>query len=985
MKQNLDQYIADNLQSAVLENCIRPFYQPVIRTISRKLCGFEALARWIDPVRGMIRPDQFIPVLEKNRTVHLLDECIIRQVCARLRAVLDAGEIPIPVSVNLSRLDFFLCDVFEMVDGIATHYQLPHDYLRVEITESTMADDEKLLRKVVDRFRSAGYQVWMDDFGSGYSSLNSLKDFSFDELKLDMHFLSSFNLRSRRILTSVIHMAKEIGIHTLAEGVETEEQFSYLRNIGCEKVQGYYFGRPMPYDEIMDHIRRTGICTELPQDRKYYDDIGKVNLLSAAPFMSQKERDSLTGASQLNSIPLAISEVHKDYFCILYYNTAFEEMARGTGLIANIFTQELLGKPQPFTRISGRVLSLVDSLRSRDEGQMYFISNGDYYEAQTKCIARSKDAYSALFRISNLSKASKALETDLLDNALRQVYSLFERITLIDLKKDEISPLYVTTRTDLVSGHSNVRALGEEYARSWIFPDDRKSFLTHMDLDTLEDRLQKSGRTYLCRSFRSRIHHGEYAWKQHILQRLGDGIYLLLIHNLYPEELPFGDTASGERIRKEVDQFLPSGLLWENLVNSDMLRIFWKDRDRRFLGASRAFLDYYGFKSEEEILGKSDEELGWHIRPDKYMNDEVLVINEGLTTINVPGHCIRAGENRDILASKKPIYDENGEIRGLMGYFIDTDLLTANDSRGIETKRRDMMTGLLNARGLQEEANAFRDEYFLRNADFARINVSVEDFISLISQYGHGFGDKVLIELGKALKRLFGQSSAVGRYSGHQFVIFRQAKPPAESNSLPTESCGAGSENCSHADMEKMHARIRAAAAEIREIDGTPLTLYLSIGCALFSESEDLEEQAKTAQIRLLADHGGNAPSEHRSARAQELFHLYENLPIPYVVYHTVTDVNEKVTDAVVFYVNRRFCEMLGKPAGELLGKRVRTLFPALKDEWFDIAQRAALFNETVIEPRFTNEGEKIFHLTASPVIRRGYCAFTYQKAGEVQ
>ena len=99
-----------------------------------------------------------------------------------------------------------------------------------------------------------------------------------------------------------------------------------------------------------------------------------------------------------------------------------------------------------------------------------------------------------------------------------------------------------------------------------------------------------------------------------------------------------------------------------------MLRIFWKDRDRRFLGASRAFLDYYGFKSEEEILGKSDEELGWHIRPDKYMNDEVLVINEGLTTINVPGHCIRAGENRDILASKKPIYDENGEIESEIDY-----------------------------------------------------------------------------------------------------------------------------------------------------------------------------------------------------------------------------------------------------------------------------------------------------------------------------
>ena len=263
--EKLERFISENFEEALAQGHIQPFYQPVIRTISRQLCNFEALARWVDPRCGIIPPDRFIPVLEQSQVIHRLDACIIRQVCATIRARLEAGEVPIPVSVNLSRLDFSLCDIFTVVDGIVTQYQIPHDFLYIEITESVMAEQESQMRAIVDRFHSAGYQIWMDDFGSAYSSLNVLKDYEFDEIKLDMRFLSSFNLRSRRILTAVIQMAKEIDIHTLAEGVETQEQLRYLRNIGCEKVQGFYFGRPQPWDDALAHLRDIGVGIERPR------------------------------------------------------------------------------------------------------------------------------------------------------------------------------------------------------------------------------------------------------------------------------------------------------------------------------------------------------------------------------------------------------------------------------------------------------------------------------------------------------------------------------------------------------------------------------------------------------------------------------------------------------------------------------------------------------------------------------------------------
>ena len=129
---------------------IQTFYQPVIRTSSRQLCSFEALARWIDPKIGMIYPDEFIPVLEKEGLIHLLDATILRQVCARLRSSIANGETPIPVSVNLSRLDFSLCDIFTVADEIVSDYRIPHDFIYFEITESVMAEEKELMMGIVE-------------------------------------------------------------------------------------------------------------------------------------------------------------------------------------------------------------------------------------------------------------------------------------------------------------------------------------------------------------------------------------------------------------------------------------------------------------------------------------------------------------------------------------------------------------------------------------------------------------------------------------------------------------------------------------------------------------------------------------------------------------------------------------------------------------------------------------------------------------------
>jgi diguanylate cyclase (GGDEF)-like protein len=957
MARNLEEFVKQNYKKAIENHEIQVYYQPVIRTYSRKLCSFEALARWNDPERGMIYPDNFIPILEKLRVIHELDAAVLRQVCSGIRSRITNGETPIPVSVNLSRLDFVLCDIFDLADRIVSEYQVPHEYIYFEITESVMADQQEKLKGIIDRFRSAGYQVWMDDFGSAYSSLNVLKELSFDEIKLDMQFLRPFNLRAKRIATAVVEMAKHIDIHTLVEGVETEEHYSYLRNIGCEKVQGYYFGRPMPYEEALARMQEKGIGIEIPQDRQYYDDIGRLDVLSAVPFMTREEHDTGVIARQLNSIPLALAEFEADGFRILFYNSAFEEAAAGAEMLDLVLTQEMLGKPQPYYRLSDKVLNLMDSVKEGGEGRLLFTSKEEYFEVKVRHIAKTRDRFCVIIRLTNLTKDTQSESLGYLDEFLRRIYDVYERITLVDFKEDSIRPLYTSTREDLVSGRRNISKLAVEFAEKYVFPDDRDKYIRLFDRKTTISRLAESGEVSYTELIRSSIRHGRYAWMEYTLLRIDKDKYYLLVRNVQGGVNSFlGNNAvtSGE------GQLYSPSHLWNNLLRSGLLRLFWKDEQRRFVGASQAFLDYYGFPSIKAIAGKNDEEVGWHVHPEAYMNDEYQVIHEGATLRFMPGLCMNDGENKEILASKTPLYDDSGDIRGLLGFFIDRDMLNANDRRGAETARRDALTGLLNSRGIAEEAAVFRDEYFLRGADFIRIHIMINDFNAYNEQYGFDFGDKILSALAHALKEGFGLTCAVGRYAGLEFVVLRQVKSGEE--------------------IKDLRAKIKAIGDSVSKVDGVPVTLYLSAGFTLFSECPDLEDQTRNSELRLHADHDHSISAKSSLAHASEIFRLFDRLPLAYCVCHVSVAGTVEDGDTIICYVNRKFEETTGTTAEMLFGRQVRELYPEAEEAWFTNIRRAALDGETVEGVLANKPGGEPYRYTASQIICPGYCVVMYQE-----
>ena len=232
------------------------FLQPQMDTVNMKVAGCEALVRWLSPKKGMIAPVEFIPLFETNGMISKLDYYVWEEACKVLRRWKNEGHMERSISVNISAKDFYLTDLYHNIVGLVEKYEINPRNLKLEITETAFVLDVKQQMELVKKFRDYGFIIEIDDFGSGYSSLNSLKDISVDILKLDMKFFEKTDdeARAQKIIESVITLAYNLNMPVVAEGVEAENQVEMLKRMGCEIVQGFFYAKPMPVEEFEKFI-----------------------------------------------------------------------------------------------------------------------------------------------------------------------------------------------------------------------------------------------------------------------------------------------------------------------------------------------------------------------------------------------------------------------------------------------------------------------------------------------------------------------------------------------------------------------------------------------------------------------------------------------------------------------------------------------------------------------------------------------------------
>ena len=302
------QYIIDNLDRALKEKWITVYYQPIVRAANTRVCDEEALARWIDPVKGFLSPGDFIPILEEANLIYKVDLYILEQVLEKMKFMKANGFFEVSQSINISRSDFDVCDIVKEIYTRVDNAGISHNKINIEITESILGRDFEFMTAQIERFKKLGFSVWMDDFGSGYSSLNVLQVIPFDLIKFDMSFMRQLDKgkNGKIILTEMMRMAASLGVDTVCEGVETEEQVTFLKEIGCSKLQGYYYQKPIPVESILEKYKqKREIGFENPAESQYSEMIGRVNLHDLS-VLAQSEK----GLSNFfNTFPMAILEI----------------------------------------------------------------------------------------------------------------------------------------------------------------------------------------------------------------------------------------------------------------------------------------------------------------------------------------------------------------------------------------------------------------------------------------------------------------------------------------------------------------------------------------------------------------------------------------------------------------------------------------------------------------------------------------------------
>lgn len=808
--------VLEHFDTALQDGSIKVFVQPLVRAITGKVCGVEALARWDTPAGVRLSPDDFIPVLEDARLIHKLDLHVVDSAMRFIRAEIDAGHEVVPVSINMSRVDFSLVDAFEAVDRAATAFQIPRDYVRIEVTETAILESDTAVRDAIARFRAHGYQVWIDDFGSGVSSLNVLKDYPVDGLKIDLLFLRNFNERARIIVTSIVRMAKGLGMHTIAEGVETQEQADFLRSIGCEIMQGYLFGKPTIATAFLARCRRLGMRAEGRFETQLLERAGLVDLATDEP--------------------VAVVRLSGERMEILCGNRAYRDVIASAGSATIETTNRVLASHDYALR--EKLLAFArKTAAGTSETTMTYVDGGQYLRINARLIGNVGETSLMRVVLHNITHDEDGGASRRFDEMLRSLVLTYDGIYYLHVDTDEVEVIE-TMEAGLAADARipGIERTFEALARRAIHADDLDRFLGFASIDNLHALARDSRRCEATNLFRARRDGGSYHWMVFdaiVLTRTPSRDILLCVRDEVMERqrdvsslLPTFASSFGVTLNAGDSEGDLRASLWQSFVDFNKNPVFWKDCDHRFVGANRAFLDAFGLGSIEDIRGKTDADLGWNANLSKVHDDERMVLEKGTPIRDATVSCVMHGQLRTLVGSKYPVF-EGGRIVGLEGTFrtlgefkarkdSDERTLLSNDESGLPGFRSLIMTGL-----------GYADSLRLCGEDYAMVLIDVPEFNRVCASYGDVFRRDLFDRIYRYVRGICSLGGALAHIGSCCFAYLEKGTDTAD-----------------------LRSRILAAANgvhAIAEVNGCPCTLFPQYAIGLGSESRSFD-----GLIRLL-------------------------------------------------------------------------------------------------------------------------------------
>jgi len=520
----LRQYIIENLDTALREKWVRVYLQPIIRSVNERVCDAEALARWVDPEKGVLSPASFIPALEEAGLIYKLDLYMVDQVLEYIKTEAEEGLGIVPHSINLSRVDFDACDIVEEIRQRVDAAGVKRDRITIEITESVIGSDFEFMKKQIERFQELGFPVWMDDFGSGYSSLDVLQSIKFDLLKFDMSFMRKLDESEdgKVILTELMRMATSLGLNTVCEGVETEPQVRFLQEIGCSKLQGFYYSEPVPLETIRQMRKdNTLIEDENPEESEYYESIGRVNLYDLG-VIAQGDEGSIQNT--FDTLPMGIIEVRGDSTRFVRSNQTYRDF------IKRFFGLQLSRLGTGFVKYDAAFMRNVvktcceQGLRSFYDEKM---PDGTIVHSFARRIGVNPITESVAVAVAVLSVSEAEEETSYAEIA-RALAADYHSIYVVDVDTDsyvEYSSLVGGEELALERHGEDFFELARRDTMARIHADDQASFLARFSKENIVRELDEQG--VFTTTYRQ-IDSGSPVYVNMKVTRLGNGSRIIV-------------------------------------------------------------------------------------------------------------------------------------------------------------------------------------------------------------------------------------------------------------------------------------------------------------------------------------------------------------------------------------------------------------------------------------------------------------------------
>ncbi len=803
----MQHYVVHHLETAIENGEIKVYYQPIYHTLSEKICGFEALARWINPEYGLLYPTDFVPVLEKSKKIYILDSFVIRQVIKDEREVLDKGLDAVPISINLTRLDFALVDILGILEEEMNKNRIPVELIKIEICEADIATGKNEVKDVLFKLHEKGFKITYDDFGSEFSSLHALNEMPFDSIKINSSFLSGFDkdLRSRIVMKNVFNMAKELGIETMMGSVEDGEILEFLKQTGCDKSQGHLFSEAAALDEA----NANDYVFENKPERVFYDEVAAVNILSQTPIDTNSTYLE-NEATYLNQLPLAIFEYDGDKIRFLMSSRGFDEIIKAL-FVENANTVEKVFNGTRNT-FANQIRDLASQCVDDEIHTMEFVTSEGFNRIMLRRITtetdNSKMAIIAIVeKMSEDDPDSRAVK---LNSYLRFLYMIYNRVNIVNVDEDSFETLYENkSKYNFALKEGKFSDAILKFSDEAVYNEDREDFREFYNLETIDQRVTEFTSDHITNYFRTKDKNGEYDWLMYlIIPIVSEGNRMFIMCSR---------TIEAERMRK-LPEISQSGSEYYDMPSDPAFLLL----------ASDAFTNTLGYGSFEQFLRKTyylEASLTDDLTIYMHLGQSGLISDYGETGyISLPFSEVLKGKvfgqvqdedkdkmyefyDRDRLlaeyekgntsgtivylerkgTSNKPRYntacyhirksrDEDNVHIYLLTYDIDDFYRTNEKIRFLA--ERDTLTGLYNRTTIGKLVESFMEDEDTKN--FAIVLLDLDYFKHINDGYGHDCGDRVLKDASERMMEYMGKDSHPARIGGDEFLVVIRNKSEKE-------------------------------------------------------------------------------------------------------------------------------------------------------------------------------------------------------------